>query len=144
MIYMKVPKITIDVPESPFTIKEVNGCRFLVTHGDILSGGGSGGFAGISYYSLASSSAKMLGALSQIGDIEGLVFNNIIMGHLHSTASVSLFQGGVLFINGCLIGTNEFSLHKMKSIAKVEQTMLIVNSKGRVINNITLFGENKK
>jgi hypothetical protein len=35
-------------------------------------------------------------------------------------------------VNGAIIGTNEFSLTKMKSVAKQEQLMLIIDSHGRI------------
>ena len=38
------------------------------------------------------------------------------MGHLHQTIKFGIFNGGVLYINGCVIGINEYSLFKIKGI----------------------------
>ena len=43
-------------------------------------------------------------------------------------------------MNGSLIGTNEFSLYKIRSVAKIEQTMLIVED-GEVVTDLVLRGE---
>ena len=133
----KNKKIKVHVPESAFFIKEVGGLKFLVTHGDVLGGGGSGGFSGLPYYGLCQSAAKMHGVLQQIGVEEGTQFNHILVGHFHSTAKIPLFNGGVLFLNGSIIGTGEFSLYKMKSVAKKEQTLLILDN-GNIDGEITI------
>ena len=125
-------KIFIDVPESSFKIAEINGTRFLETHGDILMGAGSGGFAGIPFYSIAQSSAKLYGVLHQINVKEENQFDHILAGHLHTSTKIPLFNGGFCFVNGCVIGTNEFSLTKIKSVAKREQLMLIIDQEGRL------------
>ncbi len=125
-------KIFIDVPESAFKIVDINGTKFLETHGDILMGAGSGGFAGIPFYSIAQSSAKLYGVLHQINVTEENQFDHILCGHLHTSTKIPLFNGGFCFVNGCVIGTNEFSLTKIKSVAKREQLMLIVDSAGRL------------
>jgi hypothetical protein len=137
----KNKKINIDVPESAFSIKEVNGRRFLVTHGEIFSGKSGGGFASIPYYSLVASSAKMYGTLSQIGFDPSLIyFEDCLIGHLHSDASVNMFNGGKMYINGCVIGSSEMSIYGCKSISKIVQNMLIVNSYKNVHAIIPIYG----
>jgi len=136
----KVKKIDVIVNDSLFKVVEVGGRRILITHGHVLCGGGTGGFAGIPVYSLAMSSAKIYGALHQIGVNGDLSFQDIMIGHLHSTGAFTMFNGGKFFLNGSIIGTNEFSLYKIRSIAKIEQTMLIIEE-GKVSNEIVLRGE---
>jgi len=128
----KNTKIFIDVPESAFKIINVNETRFLITHGDILMGAGSGGFAGIPFYSICMSAAKLYGVLHQINVTKDVQFDHILCGHLHTSTRIPLFNGGSCFVNGAIIGTNEFSLTKMKSVAKQEQLMLIIDSHGRI------------
>ena len=123
-------KIFINIPESPFMIKKVKNTKFLVTHGDILTGAGSGGFLGLPAYSTAMSAAKLYGVLHQIGITEETKFDHILAGHIHTTSKIPIFNGGFCFYNGCIIGTNEFSLYKMKSVAKKEQLVLIVDNDG--------------
>ncbi len=132
-------KIKINVSNSLFKIVNISKRKFLITHGTFMSGGGSGGFAGVPFYALASNSAKMYGVLHQIGVSSDQIFDDIQIGHLHSTASIGLFNGNSCRVNGCIIGTNEFSLHKIKSVAKIEQTMLIIQE-GCVNQEITLRG----
>ena len=111
-------------------IKKVKNTKFLVTHGDILTGAGSGGFLGLPAYSTAMSAAKLYGVLHQIGITEETKFDHILAGHIHTTSKIPIFNGGFCFYNGCIIGTNEFSLYKMKSVAKKEQLVLIVDNDG--------------
>jgi len=125
-------KIFVEVPESSFKIATINGTRFLETHGDILMGAGSGGFAGIPFYSIAQSSARLYGVLHQINVKEENQFDHILVGHLHTSTKMPLFNGGFCFVNGCIVGTNEFSLTKIKSVAKKEQLMLIIDKDGRI------------
>lgn len=123
-------KIHVNVPESPFIIRKIKNTRFLVTHGDILTGEGSGGFLGIPAYSTAMSAAKLYGVLHQIGIQDSVQFDHIIAAHIHSTSKIPIFNGGFVFYNGCIIGTNEFSLFKIKSVAKKEQLLLIIDDNG--------------
>jgi hypothetical protein len=126
----KEKKVYIHVPESAFMVKKVKNLKFLVTHGDVLCGAGTGGFAGIPFYSIAMSSAKLYGVLHQLDISDEVQFDHILAGHLHTTTKIPLFNGGFCFINGCVIGTNEFSLIKMKSIAKREQLLLVIDENG--------------
>jgi len=132
-------KIKINVANSLFKIITVAERRFLITHGTFMTGAGGGGFLSLPVYSLAMSSAKLYGTLHQIGMNQSEIFDDIQLGHLHTTAAIGIFNGNTCRINGCIVGTNEFSLHKMKSVAKIEQTMLIVQ-KGKVNQEITLRG----
>lgn len=136
----KHKKIIVNTNDSLFKIITVGGRNFLVTHGQILCGGGSGGFAGIPIYSLAMSSAKLFGALQQVGFVDEDRVDDIMIGHLHTTGSFTMFNGGKFFLNGCIVGTSEFSLYKIRSVAKIEQTMLIVED-GEVVTDLVLRGE---
>jgi hypothetical protein len=131
----KEKKIKVNVSESLFNVIEVAGRRFLITHGHILAGG-SNSFAGIPYYGLSMQSSKLDGAFKQF---EHLQFNDILMGHLHSTAKVKTPIGNI-FINGSIIGTGQFALYKMRVVGQAEQTMLVIED-GNVNSEITLRGE---
>ncbi len=123
-------RIFIEVADSSFLVKKIKKLKFLFSHGDILMGSGNGGFAGIPFYSICMSGAKLYGILHQIGINESVQFDHILCGHLHTTTKIPLFNGGFCYINGCVIGTNEFSLYKMRSIAKKEQLLLTINDDG--------------
>ena len=131
-------KIFINVPKSSFIVRNINGNKFLVTHGDIFSGGGTGGFGGLPFYSILMSAAKFYGVITQIGALEDVSFNHILMGHYHTIFKLPIFNGGYVFGNGCLNGTNEFGLAKVRSVAKKEQLMLIITDKGLISNELCL------
>lgn len=123
-------KITINVPESAFEVIKVKNTRFLVTHGDVMTGAGAGGFSGIPFYSICMSAAKLYGVLHQIGLTDDYQFDSIIMGHLHTSTEIPIFNGGICYVNGCVIGVNEFSINKMKSVAMKVQQLLCVDNNG--------------
>jgi hypothetical protein len=125
-------KIFIEVPESPFSIVDINGAKFLETHGDILIGSGTGGFAGIPFYAICQSASKLYGILHQIGIDNDTKFDHCLVGHLHTVSKIPLFNGGFVWTNGCLIGTNEYSIVKMKSVAKKSQLLLIIDHLGHI------------
>lgn len=135
----KNKKIFINYYQSPFTVLNITGHKFLVTHGHLMMGKGSGGFAGIPYYALSASSAKMYGVLKQIGCDESVTFDSIIMGHLHFTGEINLFNGGTLYMNASVIGTSEYGLYNVRAIGKVEQTLLILEE-GKVNTKYILRG----
>jgi predicted phosphodiesterase len=130
----KIKKIEIITNDSLFKVKEVAGRKFLITHGHMLSGG-SNSFASIPYYGLSMSSAKLFGALYSSGDVLQ-EFQDIIMGHLHTSARVKTTTGN-MYINGSICGTGEFGLYKMRSASQPEQLLLIVQD-GFVNNEIVL------
>lgn len=135
----KKQKIFINYYPAPFTVLNITGHKFLVTHGHLMMGKGSGGFAGIPYYALSSSSAKMYGVLKQIGCDETIAFDSILMGHLHTTGEINLFNGGTLYLNASVIGTSEFGLYNVRAVGKVEQTLLILEE-GKVNAKYILRG----
>ncbi len=126
-------KIKMNIPKSPFMLDNVNGNIFLLHHGDTISGGNS--FGGLPYYGLASSSAKLYGALNIA---ENIHFHNAIIGHFHTSASVPLFNGGKLWINASLIGATEFSLMKIKMVSQIQQLLLIINENGTIDGEINI------
>jgi len=128
----KEKKIKINVNESLFKVIDIADRKFLITHGHILSNG-SNSFAGIPYYGLAMSASKIEGAFKQF---ESLNFSDILIGHLHCLSKVKTPFGN-LYINGSIIGVNEFALFKMKVTSTPEQLMLIVED-GFVNSEITL------
>jgi len=120
--------IEITVPKSVFILDEVLGKKYLLLHGDTLSGG-SGSFGGIGYYALSSGAAKLYGALEK-ANISVTNFNSIIMGHLHAFSFIPIFQGGHILINASLIGTGEFSLNRIRTVSSIEQCMAVLTEEG--------------
>ena len=133
----KTKKISINVNDCLFKVVDMAKRKFLITHGHTMSGG-SNSFAGIGYYGLAQSSAKMLGAMISTGD-DSLVFQDILLAHLHTSGRVKTTVGN-LYINGSVIGSGEFGLYKMRSVSEPEQLLLFVED-GHITNEIILRGK---
>ena len=142
LLHINSPKIKIKVSKSPFTIIDINSTKFFITHGDIFRGG-SGGFAGIPFYSLAQSSAKFYGMLSHVGLKVSAPFKHVITGHLHTSCAMPIFTGGKFYINACIIGSNEYSISEVKVKSMIEQLLLIVDQNGKVDYEINLRGLEK-
>jgi DNA repair exonuclease SbcCD nuclease subunit len=68
-------------------------------------------------------------------------FHDCIIGHLHTDSVVNLYNGGRMYVNGSLIGTSEFSLYNVKSVSKIVQIMIVVNSYHNVHALLPLYGE---
>jgi hypothetical protein len=131
-------KFRVHTYESLFTVIEVCGRKFLTLHGNILTGKGTGGFAGIPFYSLMMNAAKFYGAMSTIGMDDGTPFHDLLMGHLHTSARIVIFNGGTGYLNGAPVGANEYSLHNIRAASRSEQTLLFVCD-GRVIGEHLLW-----
>jgi len=132
----KIKKISISVNDCLFKVIEIAKRKFLIAHGHTMSGG-SNSFAGIGYYGLAQSNAKLLGAMISTGD-DKLVFQDSLAGHYHFSSRIKTTVGN-MYVNGSVIGAGEYGLYKMRSISDPEQLLLFVEN-GYVTNEIILRG----
>jgi len=133
-------KISINVPKSPFIVDEVNGTKFLLMHGDILSKGGSKSFAGLPFYGFTMNAAKFWGLLSHVGTNFESTFKNVICGHYHTSDATPIFTGGKLWVSACLCGETEFSLYEVKMKSFIEQLLLVVDNRGHIDGEINIRG----
>jgi hypothetical protein len=129
----KTSKITITPAESLSTVIEVAQRKFLLTHSIVQGGGGS--FGGIPYYSVDRNAAKKFGVFFQLDD-KSQQFSDVASAHLHSTYKTKTISG-YAYGNGSVVGTDPFSLEKMKISSEPEQTLLIVD-RGIVVQEMTL------
>jgi hypothetical protein len=136
-------KIEVEVPESPFIVETINGHRILYTHGDIM-GGGSSSFAGIPLYGLTASAAKLYGCLSQVGIPQTVVFDSISIAHYHTSARFPMFNGGNLYMNGCLVGADQYSIERVKSVASISQQMHMIDMSGRIVFDPVLYADARR
>jgi len=121
----EMKKIEICVPDTWYKLRYISGVPILQTHGDCLGGSG-GGFPGLPIAGLAQKAAKMYGIMQSLEDYgyqEVGKFDYVLVGHFHKTATIPLFNGGKMFVNGTIKGTDEYSLGKMTSLADCEQTV---------------------
>lgn len=127
----EIDNLEVCVPDTWYKLRTINGVTFLETHGDCLANGG-GGFAGLPIASLVQKTAKMYGMLESLADMgyeveEDTKFQYVVVGHFHKTATVPLFNGGKLFVNGTLKGTDEYSISRMTGTADCEQTVFEIS-----------------
>ena len=127
--YMKEYKdIEINVPDSSWYIRNIQGVKFLETHGDIFRGGSSG--INTLPFSTFCSTAPKLSAL--LDDLYSLGFNenvcgsfdSILIGHYHKVAIVPLQNRGFIYVNGAIKGEDEYARYNIVSAASVEQMLL--------------------
>jgi hypothetical protein len=103
MLQGKYKNVTVDVPESPYAILDVQGHKFFQTHGDTVFNVGNVG-----------KSLNMDGIHNQIAKLNASKicdkkFSAILVGHAHVPLFYLTDNGCVLFVNGCLIGTDPFA-----------------------------------
>lgn len=108
------------LPKSFFKIVDTLGYSFLITHGDILKGGGTS-LSPISG-TWARDSAKLNGLL-QVG---GKHFDYMEIGHFHEYMESLDFAGARIFVNGSIKGVDEYAIGAVKRMARPSQTIYIV------------------
>ncbi len=103
------PQVTFNIPTAWYYIKEVNGWRFYLQHGDDVKGWG-----GIPFYGIDRDQKNSRELLETIDER----FDYIEMGHLHTPAMLPLMGGGFVTINGCWPGGSILSMKNMKKTGK--------------------------
>jgi len=83
-----IPNVEVRIPRSLFTIEEINGHRFLFTHGDMIRA-----WAGISWYGKNKARAN----LKELAERLGLSFEYFCLSHFHTLMNVQETYGETLF-----------------------------------------------
>lgn len=97
------PRVTFDIPEATDTLVEIYSTRYLLTHGDQVTGGSGIGGIWPPLMRLRSRKAERYAAMA-------ITFDAMIAGHFHTYIS-ALSQG--LLINGSSKGPDEWSVGVM-------------------------------
>lgn len=115
--------ITWHIPKSFFTVAEIEGFKHLLYHGDDIKS-----WAGIPFYGIS----RAIGQFQQLISAEPMahpdpekraesdrlyeptMLDYIHIGHFHQATSLPMPRGE-LFVNGALIGTNEFAMGAMRA-----------------------------
>jgi DNA-binding CsgD family transcriptional regulator len=122
-IHLKnVENIHIDIPECPWLVKEIEGKKFLLTHGDSRVPG----YNGISYYKIDKMDNNASKTLSNMLDIK---IDYICIAHYHVPATLGRIGGGKILVNGCVIGTGDFALFAMNVGTTPIQRMFRIHKK---------------
>lgn len=109
--------IKFHVPKSPFVKVNVRGWNWLVRHGH----GKTASFAGIPFYGIS----KKHSAFQELYRKRG-GFDYEAMGHFHQQ---TILKDNRLFINGSIIGANEFAVNELAAYSPPSQTLLGINDK---------------
>lgn len=83
-----IPNVEVRIPESFFTIEEINGHRFLFTHGDMLRG-----WAGIPWYGKDRARANLADLVKRLD----LDFEYLGLSHFHTNMMVEETYGETIF-----------------------------------------------
>jgi hypothetical protein len=108
-----------EIPKSPFMVDDILGYSLLLMHGDSFTGGG--GWSQVPG-TIARDVPRISALLSQIGKE---IYATCI-GHFHVATSIHDFAGKEVIINGTTVGTNEFSIGKLKKGSLPAQTTFLI------------------
>jgi len=111
------PRIKWLVPESPFYHWEIEGHPFHAEHYDSIKS-----WNGLPYYGLD----RAAGRLTQIANAQDRRFSFMVGGHYHAGATLER-PGGMVLLNGSMIGPTLFSQHELKSISRPMQRLFYVS-----------------
>lgn len=112
--------VDFDLPKAYMKLHDIMGHQFLSLHGDIIKGGnGLNSTPG----NLSRDISLLGGTLNEVGKN----FKYVNMGHFHTSNITKAYNGAKIFMNGSLIGPNEFSLGVLKKGEKPTQTFYIVD-----------------
>ena len=123
--------IFFKVPSSPFLIVNVMGWNWLVRHGH----GKCISFAGVPFYGLSRKNSALQELYKKRGG-----FDYEALGHYHQQAQLKDDQ---VFINGSVIGANEFAVNDLAAFSPPSQKLIGISEKRGVTYTykITLEGD---
>lgn len=111
------PNVRWHIPDAYSVAFDVYGWRFLQTHGHDVKSWNS-----IPWYGLN----RLVGNINALESARGAVINHYLFGHFHTAASLP-HAAGESFINGSLIGANEFAINALGKADKPCQWLLGVH-----------------
>lgn len=108
------PNINWNIPKSFFTVTEIEGHKFLVMHGDSVQS-----YRGIPWYGIE----RELNKFTTLLGSQEIFFPYAVMGHFHNAAGIDRVVGKY-FVNGSVIGGNEYSLARLKASSLPKQLIM--------------------
>lgn len=112
-----VKNITWTIPNSYSVAWEVYGWRFLQTHGHDVKSWNSIPFYGIN---------RMVSNINALEAGRGSPIHYWLLGHFHTMSSMP-HATGEMFVNGSIIGGNEFALNGLGKVDRPQQLLLAVH-----------------
>lgn len=131
MALRDVTNITFDIPDSYFAIYEIEGFRFLQTHGHDIKSWNS-----IPYYGIDRFGRNV----QALHNSRRERIDYFIISHFHSAGGVPA-AGGETFVNGSLIGGNEFSIGALGKCDKPSQWLFTVHPEHGVASRWPIYGD---
>lgn len=110
--------ISFVIPESYFHIHEIQGYKFFLTHGDDIPSWNS-----IPWYGIVRAVSAWISML----DTQGKRFDYVGIGHFHSSHSSEFQAGKEIFMNGCLCGSDFYSIKRLRKTSTPTQWMFGVH-----------------
>jgi hypothetical protein len=105
------------IPTAPFHDWEIMGHPIHAEHYDSIKS-----WNGLPYYGLD----RAAGRLTQIANAQGRKFSLMVGGHYHSQAVLER-PGGLVMLNGSMIGPTDFSVDQMKTISRPSQKLFFMS-----------------
>jgi predicted phosphodiesterase len=127
----QLPNLRWYIPDSYSVAFEVEGWRFLQTHGHDVKSWNAIPFYGIN---------RMMANLNALEASRATPFHVALLGHFHNRSSMEA-ASAEYFVNGSLIGGTEFSVHGMGKADKPCQWLLGVHPEHGVTHRWPLLGE---
>ena len=124
------PNVTVHIPDSYSVAFEVQGWRFLQTHGHDVKSWNSIPHYGINRY---------VGNLNALEASRNTAIHYFLFGHFHNKTSLE-HAAGEWFINGSLIGGTEFGLNALGKVDEPCQWLLGVHKDHGVTHRWPLSG----
>lgn len=110
------PRIKFDLPRSFWVVKTQGGRKQLLLHGDNIKG-----WNGIPWYGINRAVSRLQALLQSRGG-----FDDVHLAHFHQTGALQNITGEV-FINGSIIGGNEFSIGALFASGAPQQLFMGAN-----------------
>jgi hypothetical protein len=123
--------VRFHIPNSYSVAFDVYGWRFLQTHGHDVKSWNS-----IPWYGLN----RLVGNINALEASRGMSIHYWLFAHFHNASSLP-HASGESFVNGSLIGANEFAFNALGKADRPTQTMLMVHPTIGVTSRWPLFAE---
>jgi len=111
LMMINEPRISFHLPRSFFTVRDIEGWKFLMLHGDNIKA-----WQGYPFYGVDRAISKLKELLGSRGEY----LDYAALAHFHNQLSFSRVHGEVL-VNGSLKGGDEFALGKLFTSAQPSQ-----------------------
>lgn len=130
-----IDNVEWSIPESFFEVYNIEGWKFCQQHGDDIRS-----WNNVPYY-----------GIDRFGRNMNALFNSrseridyFILSHFHSASEIPAPGGGESFINGSLIGGNEFSIGALGKSDRPVQWLFTINEEFGVASRWPIFGNGRK